>query len=518
MGAPPREKMAAPDFASRQKGIMTRVADAAVTPLVQTGVDGLDDVLHGGLQAARLYLVEGDPGSGKTTLALQFLLTGAQRGENTLLVTLSESEPEMAAVAASHGWSVEGVRVLDIVPTDETLAADARFSMYHPSEVELSETLRAVFDEAERLRPTRVVFDSLSELRLLAESPLRYRRQILQLKRYFGRLGATVLLVDDRTNEESNAHLHSIAHGVINLSRTTPDYGVLRRRLQVLKMRAHTFREGLHDFMIRRGGLQVFPRLIAAEHAGGFPPGVMPSGINGLDALLAGGLVRGTSALIMGAAGTGKSSVAASFAIRAAQRGEHATLFLFEETPTTLLTRMTAIGMDPRPLVESGRLHIRQIDPAQISPGEFVHDVRREVEEAGTRVVVVDSLNGYLNAMSAERLLLLQLHELLTFLGRRGVTTLLVLTQSGLVGDTTAPVDASYIADAVVLLRYFEAVGEVRKAISVIKQRTGEHEPTIRELRIHAGIAVGEPIREFRSVLSGVPTLHHPDAIGGAAR
>ena len=486
-------------------------------PLVQTGVAGLDDVLHGGLQAARLYLVEGDPGSGKTTLALQFLLTGARRGERSLLVTLSESEPEMASVAASHGWDMSGVKVLDIVPTDEVLAADARFSMYHPSEVELSETLRGVFEEAERLRPTRVVFDSLSELRLLAESPLRYRRQILALKRFFGRLGATVLMVDDRTSEESNAHLHSIAHGVINLVRRTPDYGVLRRRIQVLKMRARTFREGLHDFVIQRGGLQVFPRLVAAEHDRAFPPSVMSSDIAGLDALLSGGLTRGTSALVMGAAGTGKSSVSTAFAIAAARRGDHAALYLFEEGAATFVQRMAAIGMDPRPLIESGRLHLRQIDPAELSPGQFVHDVRREVDEAGTRVVVVDSLNGYLNAMASERFVVLQLHELLTFLGRRGVTSLMVLTQSGLVGENASPVDASYLADTVILLRYFEALGEVRKAISVIKQRTGAHERTIRELRFEGTITIGAPIRDFQGVLTGVPALAHADVHGGVA-
>jgi circadian clock protein KaiC len=485
--------------------------------LVQTGVAGLDDVLHGGLQAARLYLVEGDPGSGKTTLALQFLLAGVRRGEQTLLVTLSESEPEMASVAASHGWDLAGVRVLDIVPTDETLAADARFSMYHPSEVELSETLRVVFDEAERLRPTRVVFDSLSELRLLAESPLRYRRQILALKRFFGRLGATVLLVDDRTSEASNAHLHSIAHGVINLARATPDYGVLRRRMQVLKIRARTFREGLHDFVIRRGGLQVFPRLIAAEHAPDFPGSGLTSGVEGLDALLSGGLSRGTSALIVGAAGTGKSSVAGAFAIAAARRGERATLFLFEESVATFVERMSTLSMDPRPLIESGHLQLRQIEPAGISPGEFVHEVRREVEESGARVLVVDSLNGYLNAMASERLILLQLHELLTFLGRRGVTALMVLTLSGLVGQTTAPVDVSYVADTVILLRYFEALGEVRKAISVIKQRTGPHEASIRELRFDETVTVGHPIREFQGVLTGVPTLAAPAARAAGA-
>jgi circadian clock protein KaiC len=491
-------------------------SDPPGSPLLSTGVAGLDQVLHGGLEPERLCLLEGTPGSGKTTLALQFLLAGVALGEPALLVTLSESEQELQAIAASHGLDLAGLHILDIVPSDEMLAADARYSMFHPSEVELSEVLRPVFGEAERLRPRRVVFDSLSELRLLAETALRYRRQILGLKRFFGRIGATTLLVDDRTSEESDAHLHSIAHGVITLQAHAPDYGSLRRRLQVTKMRARTFAEGYHDFVIRRGGLQVFPRLVAADGLRERPSSVLSSGLPGLDGLLDGGLLRGTSTLVLGAAGTGKSSVAAQFAVSAVRRGEGAALFLFDESLATFVERSAGLGMDVEPLVRAGGLRVRQVDPADLSPGEFAHLVRESVD-AGGRVVVIDSLNGYLNAMPTERSLVLQLHELLTYLGQREVTTLLVLTHHGIVGDTQVPVDASYLADTVMLLRYFEARGEVRKAISVIKKRTGRHELTIRELTFDDGIRVGEPVRDFEGVLTGNPRFVPTSAEGAQA-
>jgi circadian clock protein KaiC len=472
--------------------------------LLSTGVAGLDHVLRGGLEPERLCLVEGNPGSGKTTLALQFLLAGVAQGESALLVTLSESERELHAIAKSHGLDLTGVHILDIVPSDEQLAADARYALFHPSEVELSETLAPVFTTAERLQPRRVVFDSLSELRLLAETPLRYRRQILGMKRIFGRIGATTLLVDDRTSEESDAHLHSIAHGVLSLEARAPQYGPLQRRLQVAKMRARTFAEGYHDFVIRRGGVQVFPRLVAAENRERQGTSLLSSGVEGLDALLGGGLTRGTSTLVLGAAGTGKSSVAAQFAVNAGRGGEIATVFLFDESLATFEQRCTGLGLDVRALADAGLLEVRRVDPAELSPGELAHQVREHVE-AGARVLVIDSLNGYLNAMPDDRMLVLQLHELLTFLGQREVTTLLVLTHHGIVGDTQVPVDASYLADAVVLLRYFEARGEVRKAISVIKHRTARHETTIRELRLAGGIALGPPVREFEGVLTGSP-------------
>jgi circadian clock protein KaiC len=473
--------------------------------LASTGIDGLDDVLRGGLARDRLYVVEGDPGSGKTTLALQFLLAGAAEGERCLLVTLSESEHEIRASAASHGWTLDAISVLEIGPEDEA-GTDAGYRMFHPSEVELAETTKRILTETERVRPVRLVLDSLSELRLLAESSLRYRREILALKQYFQRQNCTVLFIDDRTGDARDMHLHSLAHGVICLERETPDYGTLRRRLRVEKMRGRSFREGHHDYVIRRGGLAAFPRLVAGEHTTVRNTEAVPSGVAPLDALLGGGLTRGTSTLLIGAAGTGKSSIGAHYGRAAGERGERACIFLFDESVETCMQRSEGLGMDLAPLVDAKLLTIRQVDPAELSPGEFAYDVRRAVEEDQARLVVIDSLNGYLNAMPTERYLTLHLHELLTYLGHRNVTTLLLMTQHGFFAtEYQVPVDASYLADTVMLLRYFEAFGEVRQAISVIKKRTGPHERTIRELRLGGGIWLGEPLRELQGVLSGIP-------------
>jgi circadian clock protein KaiC len=477
---------------------------------VATGIEGLDHVLRGGLVPDRLHLVEGDPGSGKTTLATQFLLDGARRGEPCLFITLAESEEEMRASAASHGWSLDGIKVVEIVASEESLKPDARYTMYHPSEVELGQTVKTVLEEAERTKPARLVFDSMSELRLLAQNPLRYRRQILALKQFFSRQRCTVLFIDDKTGDMGDTHLHSIAHGVVSMERYSPDYGAMRRRLQVIKMRGTDFRAGYHDYTVRRGGVEVYPRLIAAEHRTRYAREVVPSGLAPLDALLGGGLARGTSTLILGPAGTGKSSIANQYAVAAAVRGDHAALFLFDESIGTLYERSAGLGMDVEGLAAAGRIAVRQVDPAELSTGEFAHAVRQTVERDGTRVVVIDSLNGYLNAMPSERHLTLHLHELLTYLGQRGVTTLLLMAQHGLVGGTVqVPVDASYLADTVVLLRYFEAVGEVRQAVSVIKKRTGRHERVIRELRLESGkgITIGEPVRDFQGVLTGTPSL-----------
>jgi circadian clock protein KaiC len=475
--------------------------------LLSTGIEGLDDILGGGLAANRLYLLEGNPGSGKTTLALQYLRAGVEAGETVLFVALSESISELHASAASHGWTLDGIHLFELPVSEGSLPTETRYTMFRPSEVELAEVTKAVLAEAERIRPTRLVFDSLSELRLLADDPLRYRRQILALKQYFARQGCTVLLVDDRTGEQRDMHLHSLAHGVLSMERMESDYGGLRRRIQVSKMRACAFREGYHDFVIRHGGVAIFPRLIASEHHVDYPREPTESGIAAIDTLLGGGLARGTSTLVLGPSGCGKTSLATQFATHAARHGKHATMFLFEEGLATFKERSKGLGMDVQRFVKGGSLSLRQVDPAELSPGEFSRTVRDEVEKNGAEIVIIDSLNGYLNAMPNERFLMLHLHELLTYLGQHGVTTILLMTQHGISGDMQVPVDASYLADTVILLRYFEAVGEVRQAISVIKKRTGRHERTIRELRFDGGLHVGEPVREFQGVLSGNPQV-----------
>lgn len=476
---------------------------------IQTGIAGLDAVLNGGLTPHRLYLIEGDPGSGKTTVALQFLLEGVRRGEACMYVTLSETEEELRASAASHGWNLDGIHILEIIPSEDSLMPDTRYTMYHPAEVELSETIKEVLIEAERVKPSRLVFDSLSELRLLAENPLRYRRQILAFKQYFARRQSTVILIDDRTGGERDMHLDSVAHGVISLDRHTAEYGTMRRRLQVSKLRGRAFREGYHDYLIHPGGIQLFPRLIAAEHRKSYPLQDVKSGIATLDSLLGGGLAKGTSTLIMGAAGTGKSSIATQYAYAAARRGERAALFIFDESISTFIHRSTALGMDVQPLIEAGLMSVQQVDPAELTPGEFSHAVRHAVEDQHRSLIVIDSLTGYLNAMPSDRYLTLHMHELLSYLGQQGATTLLVMTQHGIIGrEYSTAVDTSYLADTVMLLRYFEAFGEVRQAISVIKKRTGRHERTIRELRLGNGIiTMGEPLKEFQGVLQGSPQL-----------
>lgn len=475
-------------------------------PLVPSGTPGLDDVMRGGFTPYGLYLIEGDPGSGKTTLALQFALEGVARGERCLYITLSEDEKELRAAAASHGWSLDGIDIFEIRASEETLRQDARYTMYHPSEVELVETTKAVLAEAARVKPQRMVLDSLSEFRMLAETPLRYRRQILALKRHFADQGTTSLFIDDKTGSERDLALHSSAQGVFDLGTETPAYGTTRRHLQIHKLRGRAFREGVHDFVIRPGGLQVFPRLVAAEHKHVYARDSIESGIAHLDLLLGGGLAKGTSTLVIGAAGTGKSSLATQFAAAAAARGERSAIYLFDESVATFIERSSGLGMDIEALVRSGRVNLRQVDPAELSPGEFAHSLRAAVENENAQLVVIDSLNGYLNATPSERFLTLHLHELLTYLGQCGATTLLLMTQHGIVGqDVSMPIDASYLADAVISLRYFEARGEVRQAISVIKKRTGKHERTIRELRFDKGITVGNVVREFEGVLSGFP-------------
>lgn len=482
-------------------------AAASTAPLLKTGVPGLDDVLGGGLTPSRLYLAEGTPGAGKTTIALQFLLEGVKLGESVLYVTLSETARELAGVAQSHGWDLTGLHIREMLPAQDAFEPDEQYTMFHPSEVELSETTLKILADVDALKPSRVVFDSLSELRLLAGSSLRYRRQILALKQFFAGRNCTVLLLDDMTATEHDLQVQSISHAVLRLEQRSSDYGANRRRLIVTKYRGQDFRGGYHDYKIVRGGLQVFPRLVAAEHQSPPLQTKMPSGLAALDDLLGGGLERGTSTLFVGAPGTGKSTLAVQFARAAAARGECAALFVFDEGLNTLRTRSAGMGMDLGPYLASGRLLVRQVDPAELSPGEFVHLIRQAVTEHRASVVVIDSLNGYLNAMPDERFLIVQLHELLTYLGQSGVATLLVGAQHGLIGmNMKTPVDASYLADAVVLLRYFEVDGEVRQAVSVVKKRGGAHERTIRDFTLSStGVHIGEPLRHFRGILTGVP-------------
>jgi circadian clock protein KaiC len=465
------------------------------------------------LTTNRLYLVEGVPGSGKTTLALQFLLEGARRGEPVLYVTLSETEEELRAVAASHGWSLDGVTVRELVPSEDSLLPDEHYTMFHPSEVELSQTTKTILADVEALKPARVVFDSLSELRLLAGNPLRYRRQILALKQFFSGRCCTVLLLDDLTGTDQDLQVQSIAHGVIRLEQLYPEYGTERRRLIVQKYRGVHFRGGYHDFIITRGGLELFPRLVASDHRVSPSMEKLASGVAEMDALLGGGIERGTSTLIVGSAGTGKSSLTAQFVAAAATRGQRSALFIFDESISTLLSRATGLGIDLRSKVDEGMVTLQQVDPAELSPGEFSHAIRRSVEVFGASIVVIDSLNGYLNAMPGERFLIIQLHELLIYLGQTGVATLLVGAHQGLIGtNMVTPVDASYLADAVILMRYYETKGEVRQAISVVKKRGGAHERSIRDFRLESsGIKVGQPLREFRGVLTGVPILEGTD-------
>jgi circadian clock protein KaiC len=472
-----------------------------------TGVAGLDDILNGGLLENRLYLVEGMPGSGKTTLAFQFLLEGVARGESVLYVTLSETEDEISAVADSHGWDLKGISIRELVPTAATLQPSEQYTVFHPSEIELSDTTKRILADVESIKPTRIVFDSLSELRLLAGNPLRYRRQILALKQYFAGKRCTVILLDDLTAAEHDLQVQSIAHGAMLLEHTIPAFGSLRRRLSVTKYRGSDFRGGYHDYLIRRGGLEVFPRLIAAEHRGESSRDRLPSGLTGLDSLMGGGLERGTSTLIAGAAGTGKSTISALFCANAADAGMNSSMFLFDESINTLFSRMHGLHIDLKKHVDAGRVAVTQVDPAELTPGEFIHRIRNAVGQQEARIVVIDSLNGYLNSMPDEKFLIAQLHELLSYLGQHGVATVLVAAHHGLISSNMAsPVDASYLADAVLLLRYFEAEGEVRQALSVVKMRGGEHERSIREFTMRNGqVSVGDPLRNYRGVLTGVP-------------
>ena len=485
------------------------------TDLAKTGIWGLDNILSGGLSRQHVFLVEGAPGTGKTTIALQFLMEGARAGEKCLYITLSETEAELRGGAASHGWSLDpNIDVFELLPPESLLDSDQQQSLLYSSDLELGETTKQIFEAVEKAQPSRVVLDSLSEIRLLAQSSLRYRRQILALKHFFAKLGTTVMMLDDLTAELADKTVHSVAHGVVRLEELAPAYGAERRRIRVIKYRGVKFRGGYHDVTITTGGLNVFPRLVASEHRTTFARHTTSSGIAGLDGLLGGGIESGSSTLILGPAGTGKSLIAVVFVAAAIARGEKAALFVFDEELGLLFSRMKGLGIDLEAMQRAGDLAIEQVDAAEVSPGEFAHRVRKRVDEDRIQTVVIDSLNGYQAAMPEENSLILHVHELLQYLNRQGAATFMTVAQHGLVGDMKSPVDVTYLADTVILLRYFEALGTVRRAISVIKKRTGTHEATIREYRIdHRGLTIGEPLDGFQGVLRGVPTYvgeHQP--------
>jgi circadian clock protein KaiC len=476
-------------------------------PRARLGIPGLDEILHGGLIPARLYLIDGNPGAGKTTLALHFLREGIRVNERCLYITLSETIEELQAGARSHDWSLAGIELIELIADEGEFDGEAQLTMFHPSEIDLTETTRKVLAAIERTKPQRLVFDSLSELRLLAQNSLRYRRQILAFKQFLIGRDCTVLMLDDRTADVADMQLQSIAHGVISLDSKAPTYGRARRELQVLKFRGSDFASGFHDFVVRRGGLTVFPRLSAGDSVNDPERSFIASGVKDLDALLGGGIERGTSTLLIGPPGSGKSSIALQYAIAAAAGGEHGAIFAFEETKSATQVRSRGLGLIINEGRGPGQILVQQIDPAEISPGEFAHMIRESVERDNARVVVIDSLNGYLNAMPADRFLTVQLHELLAYLSNRGVATFIVVAQNGMMGSSMqSPVDASYLADSVVLLRFFEHAGEVKKAISVLKKRTGSHEESIRELSFDGdGIHLSSPLLQLRGVLTGVP-------------
>jgi circadian clock protein KaiC len=478
------------------------------TSLCTTGVEGLDEILAGGLPPQRLYLVQGDPGSGKTTLALQFLLEGVKRGEKVLYISLSETKQELTAVAKSHGWSLDGIAVLELSSFKQLLDLEVESTVFHPSEVELNKTMKLLLQEVEQVNPTRLVLDSLSEVRLLTQDPMRYRRQMLYLKQFFAGGRATVMLLDDKNVEDGDLQVQSIAHGVLTLRKISTHYGTERRQISPVKIRGHKFKDGQHDYVIATGGLEVYPRIQAPAKALPFQVDEVASGIPEIDVLLGGGLRRGTSTLIMGPAGTGKSALACQYVLSAARRGEKAAIFLFDENQELYLDKAKGLGMDLEPYVKSGLVRLETPDATETTPGGLAHGIREAVEKDGIRVVCLDSLNGYLNVMPQERFLTIHLHELLAYLNRHGVLSLLCMAQHGLLEDMRVPAEVTYLADTVVIMRFFEAAGEVRKAVSVIKKRYGHHEKTIREMKMGAqGLRVGPPLKEFQGVLKGVPTF-----------
>ncbi|MFL6529788.1 MAG: ATPase domain-containing protein [Chthoniobacterales bacterium] len=506
-------------FAVSKRIILARMNESTPTmaPRCITGVAGLDDILGGGLPCNRLYLIEGHPGTGKTTFSLHFLLAGVRNGERVLYITLSETREELLEVAMSHGWNLDGIEILELSAMEAQLSASAQNTLFHSSEVELTQTTQVFLDTIARVQPSRVVFDSLSEFRLLAQSPLRYRRQILALKQHFIGLNCTTLLLDDGSAEGIDPQVQSLAHGVIELEQVAPEYGSDRRRLRVLKVRGSKYRGGYHDFAIQTGGIVVYPRLVASEHRRDYAHENVTSGLEGLDALLGGGLTRGTSTLFIGPAGTGKSTIGLKFLMQAAERGEKGVLYTFDETIGTVMTRADNLGFKLEAFIRKGLIEVHQIDPAEKSAGEFAFQIRHAVEENNVRMLLIDSLNGYLHSMGGERSLSLQMHELVTFLNHLGVVSMMTLAPHGMLGPMRPPVDVTYLADTVLALRYYEADGAVHKAISVIKKRTGTHEATIREVVVgYRHITIGRPLTDFRGIFTGTPQPERPARKSGA--
>jgi circadian clock protein KaiC len=471
-----------------------------------TGIAGLDEVLRGGLPKHQMYFIQGDPGAGKTTLSFQFLLEGVRRGEKALYVTLSASKRDLERVARSHGWDISGIDIYEqfqMASTDTTI--------FRPAEIELAKTVRSILDVIDERHPDRVVIDSLGEIRLLSESSLRYRKQLLTLKEFFRDRSITALVLDDRTVAARDSEVQGLAEGVIALGVTAPTYGNTRRTLEVVKMRGVSFRGGYHDFIIDKGGLVVFPRLSAGQHVVSREAGVIQSGIAEIDSLVGGGLERGSTTMVMGPAGVGKSSLAMQFASSAASAGERVVFFIFEEHRTVFLKRAESLGFDLAKFIEDGRIVVHQIDPAEMSAGEFAYLVRTAVEKEEGSIIVIDSLNGYLNAMPEEHFLTLHLHELLSYLTDAAVTTILIVSQHGALGQVSSPVDVSYLADAVILLRYYETRGSFRRAISMLKKRTSIHEQTVRDYQLTSnGVRVGAVLEDFRGILAGMQSTETP--------
>jgi circadian clock protein KaiC len=475
--------------------------------LVQTGVPGLDDVLLGGLPGPHVYLIEGTPGTGKTTLAMQFAVEAARTGERVLYIALSETAAELSAVAAAHGWDLNSISILEVRPVESSIQPEEEYTVFHSDEVEMVQTVQMILDRVNQEQATRVVLDSLAELRLLSRDTIRYRRQILALKQYFTEKRVTLLLLDDRTAEALDRQVHSLVHGVISLERLSREYGVNRRRLEIIKLRGANYMEGFHDYIIRRDGMIVFPRLVSAQNAEPLPRGVVSSNIKGLDDLLGGGLDRGSATLVLGSSGSGKTTMSLKYAVAAIGRAEPVAIYTFDEGVSSLVTRADALGMNLTEQIRQKKVTVRQVNPAELSPGDFAYQVRQSVERDKAQIVIIDSLNGYMTAMPQEQYLSLQMHELLNYLNERGVVTILILAQQGLIGSMQTSIDLSYLADNIILLRFFEALGRVRRAISVVKKRNSDHEQTIREFTIGLpdAVSIGRPLSDFQGVLSGLP-------------